>query len=161
MVRNLKDGPRECNNKAIIHNNKTRATDRQKAREFMNHYKKTSNITLKKEDRWAKKAVNEHVRKPTCDTEHEREFTLKELKSALSSVDGRKAAGPDKIHPRMLKKLGPSALAYLLDPFNNVWKTSQVPQMWRTADIRPIPKKGKELRDVGSFRPISLTSVVG
>ena len=161
MVRNLKDGPRECKNKAIIHNNKTRVTDRQKARAFMSHYKKRSNITLKKEDRWAKKAVNEHLRKPTCDTEHEREFTLKELKSALSSVDRRKAAGPDKIHPRMLKKLGPSALAYLLDLFNNVWKTSQVPQMWRTADIRPIPKKGKELRDVGSFRPISLTSVVG
>ena len=58
MVRNLKDGPRECKNKAIIHNNKTRVTDRQKARAFMSHYKKTSNITLKKEDRWAKKAVN-------------------------------------------------------------------------------------------------------
>ena len=53
--------------------NKTRVTDRQKARAFMNHYKKTSNITLKKEDRWAKKTVNEHLRKPTCDTEHERE----------------------------------------------------------------------------------------
>ena len=51
MVRNLKDGPRECKNKYIIHNNKTRVTDRQKARAFMNHYKKTSNITLKKEDR--------------------------------------------------------------------------------------------------------------
>ena len=145
----------------IIHNNKIRVTDRQKARAFMSHYKKTSNITLKKEDIWAKKAVNEHLRKPTCDTEHEKEFTVKELKSALSSVDGRKAAGPDKIHPKMLKKLVPSALAYLLDLFNNVWKTSQVPQMWRTADIRPIPKKGKDLRDVRSFRPISPTSVVG
>ena len=61
----------------------------------------------------------------------------------------------------MLQKLGSSALAYLLDLFNNVWKTSQVPQMWRTADIRPIPKKGKDFRDVGSFGPISLTSVVG
>ena len=67
MVRNLKDGPRECKNKVIIHNNKTRVTDRQKTRAFMSHYKKTSNITLKEEDRWAKKAVNEHLRKPTCD----------------------------------------------------------------------------------------------
>ena len=42
MVRNLKDGPRECKNKAIIHNNKTRITNRQKARAFMNHYERTT-----------------------------------------------------------------------------------------------------------------------
>ena len=50
MVRNLKNGPRECKNKAIMHSKKTRVTDRQKARAFMSHYKKTSNITLKKAD---------------------------------------------------------------------------------------------------------------
>jgi ribonuclease HI len=38
---------------------------------------------------------------------------------------------------------------------------SEVPQEWRDAEIRPILKRGKDPSDPASFRPVSLTSVLG
>ena len=72
-----------------------------------------------------------------------------------------KAAGPDKVHPRFIKKLGPTALNFILTLFNTVWRTAKVPQAWRIADIRPILKKGKDPQNTSSYRPISLTSAMG
>ena len=93
--------------------------------------------------------------------EYEKEVSVKEIKITLNSVDGRKATGPEKIHPKVLKKPGPEALNCLFELFIAVWFRSIAPQIWKTADIRPIPKKGKDQRDDDSFHPISLTSVAG
>ena len=40
------------------------------------------------------------------------------------------------------------------------WLTGDVPADWRLADVTPIFQKGRK-DDPGSYRPISLTSVLG
>ena len=66
-----------------------------------------------------------------------------------------------RIHPRMIHRLGPEALKYILQMFNESWNNKRTPQNWRLADIRPIHKKNKNPEAVSSYRPISLTSVIG
>ncbi|PKU41714.1 rna-directed dna polymerase from mobile element jockey- hypothetical protein [Limosa lapponica baueri] len=44
--------------------------------------------------------------------------------------------------------------------FERSWRTGEVPEDWRKANITPVYKKGKK-EDPGNYRPISLTSVPG
>ena len=41
------------------------------------------------------------------------------------------------------------------------WAETKVTREWSTADIRPIPKRGKDLHKLESNKPICLTSTVG
>lgn len=88
------------------------------------------------------------------------EFTLTELRSAISKMKSRGAPGPDNIPPQFLKNLGPKALERLLKIFNLCLRTGDVPQPWRNATIIPLLKNGKPASALASFRPISLTSCV-
>lgn len=80
---------------------------------------------------------------------------MSELEAAIKSLNPTKAAGPDSIHPRFLHHLGP------VGTFNISWSTIKIPQGWRVADIRPVPKAGKDPKLMNSYRPISQTSVIG
>ena len=56
----------------------------------------------------------------------------------------------------MIKNLGNTTLLRLLEVFNLSWKTGTVPQVWPTATMIPIYKKGKARRN----QPISLTTCI-
>lgn len=86
-----------------------------------------------------------------------RNFTLAELKIAISSLKPGKSAGPDNIFPEFLSHLGNMALETFLK-LANLTLNNTVPDLWRKAEIIPILKKGKPSSEVKSFRPISLTS---
>lgn len=73
----------------------------------------------------------------------------------------RGAAGPDNISPALLKHLGPKAISLLLDIFNASFQSASISQMWRDAIIIPLLKADKSPSELGSYRPISLTSCVG
>ena len=88
------------------------------------------------------------------------EFTLNELKGAISKIKSRGAPGPDNIPPMFLKNLGPKALERLLLIFNECLRSGDVPQPWKNATIIPILKRGKPTSALASYRPISLTSCV-
>ncbi|GAB0178104.1 mitochondrial enolase superfamily member 1 [Grus japonensis] len=50
-------------------------------------------------------------------------------------------------------------------PYNDVqmhrlWRTREVPEDWRKANVTPVFKKGKK-EDQGNYRPVSLTSMLG
>ena len=60
----------------------------------------------------------------------------------------------------MLKYLPPAALPVLLHLINTSWTTQWCPQSWRTAEIIPYLKKGKDPQLIGSYRPIALTSTI-
>ncbi|KAH7945682.1 hypothetical protein HPB49_013991 [Dermacentor silvarum] len=58
----------------------------------------------------------------------------------------------------MLRNLATSEQRRLLDCYNNIWWSGQVPEAWRTAIVAPILKSNKPANELSSYRPVSLTS---
>ena len=87
-------------------------------------------------------------------------FAPHELDRVLKSVDVTKGAGPDGIRNAVLHRLGPKATRALLHVCNLSWREGVLPSEWREELIVPLPKPKKPLSQVGSYRPIALTSWV-
>ena len=86
-------------------------------------------------------------------------FSLEELKQQLSLCKDT-APGPDTITISMINHMTDVSLSTLLSSFNMLWEAHQYPDSWRRETKLPIGKPNKDPRDVGSYRPISLTSCV-
>ncbi|CAM5085999.1 unnamed protein product [Natator depressus] len=82
------------------------------------------------------------------------------VRDYLEKLDVHKSMGPDELHPRVLKELAAVIAEPLAIIFENSWRTGEVPDDWKKANVVPIFKKGKE-DDPGNYRPVSLTSVPG
>ncbi|KAF7254462.1 Myotubularin-related protein 5 [Varanus komodoensis] len=83
-----------------------------------------------------------------------------EVEGLLRALDITKAPGPDRLHPRVLRELAGVPSRLLASIFEASWRTGKVPEDWRVASVVPIFKKGSR-RDMGDYRPVSLTSIVG
>ena len=80
------------------------------------------------------------------------------VEKLLKNLKPGKAAGPDKISPRVLKELAPSISKPLAQLFQNSLNTGEVPHEWNTALVTPIFKKGDK-HNAANYRPVSLTSI--
>ena len=69
-------------------------------------------------------------------------FTLDELQNSLSKSNNS-AAGLDEIHYTFLKELPSISQKYLLNIYNNIWISGNIPALWKQATIIPILKKTK------------------
>ncbi|CAM5078649.1 unnamed protein product [Natator depressus] len=78
----------------------------------------------------------------------------------LEKLDEHKYMGPDALHPRVLKELADVIAEPLAITFENSWRSGEVPDDWKKANVVPIFKKGKK-EDPGNYRSVSLTSVPG
>ena len=84
-------------------------------------------------------------------------FTMIELENALSACNSS-APGHDNVSFEMIQKLAPLAKSYLLQFYNSLWLKNLFPKNWQHAIVIPIGKPGKDHRNPGNYRPISLTS---
>ena len=76
---------------------------------------------------------------------------------ASKSCRNSKAFGPDKLSIFHLKHLGPRAIEYITTLFNLSVTTCQIPLIWKSSLIIPIPKPGNDTSSQGtSYQPISL-----
>ncbi|CAM5157258.1 unnamed protein product [Natator depressus] len=78
----------------------------------------------------------------------------------LEKLDEHKSMRPDVLHQRVLKELVDVIAEPLAIIFENSWRSGEVLDDWKKANVVPIFKKGKE-EDPGNYRPVSLTSVPG
>ena len=76
----------------------------------------------------------------------------------LKNLNPNKAAGPDNITPRVLKELATHIAPILTIIFRCSYQTSEVPDIWKSANICPVYKKGKKYDPI-NYRPVSLTCV--
>ena len=89
-------------------------------------------------------------------------LTRAELETALSSIKKLKVSeGLDRVSYRMLRELPESYMEALLALFRRCWEGGVIPDGWKHAIVAPIPKQGKSRKEVGNYRPISLTSHIG
>ena len=61
----------------------------------------------------------------------------------------------------MLRELPEPYMEALLALFLRCWEGGVIPDGWKHAIVTPIPKQGKSRKEVGNYRPISLTSHIG
>jgi len=93
-------------------------------------------------------------------SEHCQPFSHQEMDNALKALSLKTSPGPDKISNEHLKHLGKRAKEVLLHLVNLSWEMGWVPASWRIARIQPLLKPGKPSDELGSLRPIALTSCV-
>jgi hypothetical protein len=78
----------------------------------------------------------------------------------LKNLNSNKASGPDNITPQVLKELAMhTCIAPILTIiFRCSYQTIEVPDIWKSANICPVYKKGKKYDPI-NYRPVSLTCV--
>ena len=149
------------NYKPMKRGRKLCSTDKEKAKLFVDTYAAVSRVPCAPEDQGIRRSVYARLREP-CGCEDRRpgfcsSFSLMELDNALRKIKPGKAAGPDGIATDPLRHLTELARSRLLEVANLSWR-GEVPPAWRRSVITPVPKPGKPTDEVGSYRPISLTS---
>ena len=86
------------------------------------------------------------------------EISVDRVLAVLKSLDASSAAGPDNLHPLLLRSCADS-LAYPLSLiFSRSLRDHCLPAIWKTSTVIPIFKKGTRYNPL-NYRPISLTAV--
>ena len=80
------------------------------------------------------------------------------VRNHLGKLDAHKSMGPEGMHPQVLRELADVLAEPLSIILERSWRTGEVPEDWRTANVTPTFKKGKK-EDLGNYRPVSLTSI--
>jgi hypothetical protein len=83
-------------------------------------------------------------------------FSFKEVVDALAHTNVGKTPGYDLISGKMLKELPKEGITLLTILYNSILRLSYYPLLWKFAQIIMIPKLGKHVDDVTSYRPINL-----
>ncbi|CAK9806151.1 Probable RNA-directed DNA polymerase from transposon X-element [Anthophora plagiata] len=78
------------------------------------------------------------------------------LEKTFKNLNNKKSASFDGIPNIVLKHLPRQYIFYYSILFNNCLNTSYFPEIWKTAKLITIKKKGKDGSDPNSYRPISL-----
>lgn len=87
-------------------------------------------------------------------------ITASNVCKKLKNLKGDKSAGPDGLHPRVLKETAEEISIPLAIIFNKSMEIGKLPKQWKDGTVIPLFKKGSKKKP-GNYRPISLTSVVG
>ena len=80
-----------------------------------------------------------------------------EVEKLLSLLNPNKSTGPDGIGNWVLKNCSHTLANPLTKLFNNLLEKGSFPDVWKTANVCPVQKKGNK-SEISNYRPISLLS---
>ena len=66
------------------------------------------------------------------------------VRERLSGLNAHKSMGPEGMHPCVLRELAEVIAEPLSIIFERSWRTGEVPEDWRIANVTPVFKKGKK-----------------
>ena len=135
-------------------------TDKGKANAFCKEYAQVSRCHEDLQQRNFTKRTMDRCRLQCDCGVYCADLTTSELCKAIAELKCRKAPGADGITNEMIQHLPPSGIYLLLHLANLSWRLKRCPGNWTSATIIPILKSGKPADQLGSYRPISLTSVI-
>ena len=105
----------------------------------------------------ARESMNCHLRRQTG---HERVIiTEDEVLNSLTSIKSGKAPGPDEIGTNVLKMCSRTLAPILCKIFQQSLDQVRIPQLWKTSEIVPVPKKVPTTCN-NDFRPVALTAIM-
>ena len=142
----------EAENEAITFSGSSFLSSRQLATKFNQQFN-TSKLGSHTFSRETRVVTRDTKRKPL---ERARKFTADLVKEAIKSCRNNKAFVPNKLSIFHLKHLGPRAIEYITLLFKLSVTTCQIPSIWKSSLITPIPKPGKDTTQGTSYRSISL-----
>ena len=88
------------------------------------------------------------------------EINPSSIEKNLSKLNTSKSAGPDEIHPRILKEVSTELSRPLAKLYKKSLQCGKVPQQWKEGHITPIFKQKGSRNDPSNYRPVQLTSVI-
>ena len=83
-----------------------------------------------------------------------------ELTDVLNTVEDDESPGEDSIQNIMIKNLPSKTMKFMLNIFNRIWTSQEIPKQWKNSIKIPILKAGKQSTDLTSYRPIALSSCI-
>lgn len=85
-----------------------------------------------------------------------KEISVEEIHRAISSLKSCKSPGTDGFPGERYKSLREQLIPILHKSFNYTLREGILPPFWREATISLIPKEGKDLKECGAYRPVSV-----
>jgi len=122
----------------------------------LNYPPRFVNVTLPIQTRLLRNAMSHMT---PIDPDLNQDFSINELLSANNDTKNT-TPGPDNICYEMFKHMSIKSLEVLLQLFNKIWFTGNIPPSWLHSIVVAIPKPNKPAHLPSSYRPISLTSNV-
>ena len=91
-----------------------------------------------------------------------RPISYDEVEASIQRLQKHKAPGPDNIFTNMLLKANETVIQAVTILIQKSWNAKKLPKIWKRANVKFLMKPGKDSYYNGSsYRPISLTSVLG
>ena len=148
-----------------LQNNNTEAiTDDEKANVLASQFEGVHAIDLENntnEQKEITSGVQDFLHHSNIDEEWCKFITSpKEILNEIKKLPSRKAPGLDKIQNIILKNLSRKAIVQITYIINACFKLSYFPLCWKTGNVVPILKPGKNKSEPSSYRPISLLATM-
>ena len=83
-------------------------------------------------------------------------YSTAEVTAAIKKLNNSKAVGPDNLTTLHLKHMGIHGITILTQIINDSLTHNSIPAIWKTSNIIPYHKPGKDPSQGSSYRPISL-----
>ena len=97
----------------------------------------------------------------TTITTTDKEYTIpkasaQEIRNISDKTKNNKAPGIDLFNGKIVKNLPPKAIRLMTIIFNAILTIQYFPKPWKLAQVKMLPKPGKDPHQTVSYRPISL-----